>query len=284
MSALKCLLSDLFDYAGLFPPAALDMHSSVRNYLEYSCGPLSWMMGRFIVNIDRLPYLWDAAGDYVRTLRLSLLAAADTDWSEVHRILAKGNKVEAIEVGLIGATEIRRIVKEIPAGPELYFEVPWGQQRLPILDSIAEAGARAKVRMGGTKLDAFPSLEAVAEMLTELTGRHLAFKATAGLHHPVRARHAVSDAPGSPTAMMHGFMNFACGAALAYIGGDSTDLMRLLCEEDPVAWRFEEESIAWRSLKWSAGQLETLRREFLIGIGSCSFEEPIRDLEALKCL
>ncbi len=284
MSAIECLLSDLLDYAGLFPPAALDMHSAVRNYLEYSCGSHARILGRLIVNIDRFPYLWDAAGDYVRTLRLSLLAIADTDWSEVHRILDNGYNVEAIEIAPVAAHEIPHIAKEIPEGPDLYFEVPWNRRGPLMLDSIAETGAGVKIRMGGAKFDAFPPLEAVAEMLKELTARHLPFKATAGLHHPIRSRHTASDAPGSPVVTMHGFMNFACGAALVYFGGESDDLQHLLGEEDPEAWQIEENAIRWRSQRWNADQLVTLRRESLISIGSCSFEEPVRDLEALKWL
>jgi hypothetical protein len=284
MSAIECLLADLFDYAGLFPPACLDMHSAVRNYLEYGCGFYAPALGRFVVDLDRFPYLWDAAGDYVRTLRLSLLAAADSDWSEVQRILDHGYCVEAIEIMPAAPADILRAAREIPPGPDVYFELPWNQQKMQMLDAIAAAGARAKVRMGGTQPDAFPSTKAVAELLKDLAGRRLAFKATAGLHHPVRRRYPLTNGPDSPTTTMHGFVNFTCAAALTYFGAESAELERLLDEEVSDAWRIEPDSIAWRSRQWSVSQLRTLRREFLIGVGSCSFTEPIRDLEALQWL
>ena len=36
VSALRALLDGIVDYAGLFPPAALDMSTAVRNYASYS--------------------------------------------------------------------------------------------------------------------------------------------------------------------------------------------------------------------------------------------------------
>jgi hypothetical protein len=284
MSAIECLLADLFDYAGLFPPACLDMHSAVRNYLEYSCGSHAQALGRFVVDLNRFPYLWDAAGDYLRTIRLSLLAAANSDWSEVQRILDQGYCVDSIEIKAAAPAEILCLAKAIPAGPEVYFEVPWSHARMEMLDAIAAAGGRVKVRMGGTQPDAFPSTKAVAELLKDLAERRLAFKATAGLHHPVRARHPVTGAPESPTATMHGFVNFACAAALAHFGSEAAELHSVLEEEDPDAWRIELDSITWRSRQWSADQLRTLRKEFLISVGSCSFTDPMRDLEALQWL
>jgi hypothetical protein len=284
MSAIECLLADLFDYAGLFPPACIDMHSAIRNYLEYRCGSHQRALGRFVVDLDRFPSLCDAAGDYVRTLRLSLLAAVDSDWSEVQRILDQGYRIETIEIKPVAPAEIHRVVMEIPAGPDVYFEVPWNLQQRQMLDAIAAAGGRAKVRMGGTQPDAFPSTSAVTELLKELAGRRLAFKATAGLHHPMRARHSLTNAPESPMTTMHGFVNFACAAALAFFGGEDAELHSLLDEEDHKAWRVENDSIAWRSRQWSAGQFLTLRKEFLISVGSCSFTEPIHDLEALRWL
>ena len=54
MRASIALLSGLVDYAGLFPPASLDMPSAVRNYDAYRRGPHAWMLGRLIVPASRL--------------------------------------------------------------------------------------------------------------------------------------------------------------------------------------------------------------------------------------
>ena len=52
--ALRTLLSGLIDYAGLFPPASLEMAEAARNYEAYRSGPHSWALGRFIVPSARL--------------------------------------------------------------------------------------------------------------------------------------------------------------------------------------------------------------------------------------
>ena len=54
MHASTALLRGLVDYAGLFPPAALDMSSAVRNYANYLHGPYAWVLGRLIVPASRL--------------------------------------------------------------------------------------------------------------------------------------------------------------------------------------------------------------------------------------
>ncbi len=52
--ALRALLAGAIDYAGLFPPAGLDMPEAARNYANYRSGPHAWALGRFIVPSARL--------------------------------------------------------------------------------------------------------------------------------------------------------------------------------------------------------------------------------------
>jgi len=83
---------------------------------------------------------------------------------------------------------------------------------------------------------------------------------------------------------MHGFINLACAAAILFSGGDSRVAQSALEEQDMTAWTITADKLRWRNLTWTTDQLARLRHEFLISIGSCSFEEPIRDLEALGWL
>jgi hypothetical protein len=62
MSAIETLLAGLIDYAGLYPPAALDMRTALRNYAEYGQGRHSYALGRFLVGVDRLVELLELAG------------------------------------------------------------------------------------------------------------------------------------------------------------------------------------------------------------------------------
>jgi hypothetical protein len=52
--SLRALLESLIDYAELFPPAALDMKTAVRNYARYLECEHSWMLARFVVPVARL--------------------------------------------------------------------------------------------------------------------------------------------------------------------------------------------------------------------------------------
>lgn len=284
MSAIDILLTDLFDYAGLYPPAGLDMHAAVRNYLKYSRGSHARALGRFVVDVDRFSELSEAAGDSLRGIRLSLIATPETDWSRLPRLLSDGYQIEAIEIKSAAPAEIERIAKRIPASLILYVEVPLPAQSEELLKVAAAVGARIKVRMGGITTEAIPATQTVADMLKALAVRRISFKATAGLHHPLRARHPLTDEPGSPVGMMHGFVNLACASALVHFGGEAEEARRLLDEEDREAWRIMNDSIALGSYHWSAAQLSTVRSEFMISFGSCSLVEPIRDLEALEWL
>lgn len=283
MTAIDALLAGLIDYAGLYPPAALDMHTAVRSYLEYGRSIHARALGRFVVDLEEVPYLWDAAGDYVRGMRLSAIASRQADWDDLHRLVGKGFAIEAIEIKDIPAAEIGRVAMRVPPGVTIYFEVPMDASPAA-LDAIATAGARAKIRTGGAAAEAIPSTPALAQMLGELAARRLIFKATAGLHHPLRGRHALNGATGSATAVMHGFVNLATAAALLHFGGDAKEARLALEEEWPGAWRVTPEALVWEENGWSADELREVREQFFAGFGSCSFEEPIRDLEALRWL
>ncbi len=53
-AALVPILDGLFDYAGLFPPAALDMDAAAKEYLGHKSGPEHVMVGPFVVPAARL--------------------------------------------------------------------------------------------------------------------------------------------------------------------------------------------------------------------------------------
>ena len=285
MNAIDGLTEGLIDYAGLFPPAALDMHTAVRRYLELSRSHHHRALGRFVVSLEQFPYLWDAAGDYVRGLRLSVVAAQDANWDEMHRLLDKGYVVESVEIKAVGsAAEVDQLLRAVPAGVTPYFELPVCNPASDLLSALQETGARIKLRLGGMTADAFPSPRSVAEMLAEIAHRNLVFKATAGLHHPVRGRYALTYAPDSPTAVMHGFINLACAAAVIHFGGDVDEACDVLEEEWPGAWQVTPEAIAWQQNSWNADELREVRGKFFASIGSCSFEGPIRELENLRWL
>jgi len=58
---LHALVRGLVDYAGLFPPAQLDMTAAVAEYARERRTDDAWMLARFIVPVGRLAEFEDAA-------------------------------------------------------------------------------------------------------------------------------------------------------------------------------------------------------------------------------
>lgn len=150
----------------------------------------------------------------------------------------------------------------VPDVGEVYVETPLDDTLEDRLDHIAELGLRAKVRCGGA---AAPNTESLAGFIRSCREREVVFKATAGLHHAVR-----SDGE-------HGFLNLLA----AVVFGDE---VRALEETDATAFELAAEAFSWRDRSASAGELASVRLEGLHSIGSCSFFEPVEELEALGVL
>lgn len=284
MRVIDCVVAGLIDYAGLYPPAGLGMDAAVRNYLRYARGEDAAALGRFVVSVNRVDELCEAAGEQVQAMRLSVLASTDADCAELARMVSAGLPVDAVEFKASTPEDMKQLCTGVPAGVTAYCEVPVRGESAAALDAMAAAGMRAKLRMGGLVAEAIPGTQDVAEMLQALAMRRLAFKATAGLHHAVRGRYALTYEADSTKGRMHGFMNLMCAAALVYFGGDAVEARRVLEEVDASAWRVAPDAIAWRGARWSAEQMRAVREEFFAGFGSCSFEEPVGELEALGWL
>ena len=284
MTAIETLLAGLFDYAGLYPPASLDLRSAANNYLRYRRSKHSAALGRFIVNLDRADEFRSIVGDSLADFSLSVIATENTDLVFLAQCVDTGFHIESLEIKCSDPSAIERMTQQVPHNVVAYFELPIDLSSLPAVEAVHAAGARAKIRMGGVVPEAIPSTPDVAQMLKMLADLRLPFKATAGLHHPLRSKRALTYHPQSPIGLMHGFMNLSAAAAVAFFGGDVEEVARLLTEEDSAAWTVSADLLQVRNQSWTAGQLATLRRDFFIGIGSCSFEEPIHDLESLGWL
>jgi hypothetical protein len=88
----------------------------------------------------------------------------------------------------------------------------------------------------------------------------------------------------SPTALMHGFVNVFLAAALLWHGGSEDAAIATLEERSAGAFHFDNLGVEWHSHRMTVAQLRAAREEFAISFGSCSFEEPVRDLQQLGWL
>lgn len=294
MSALVELLSGIVDYAGLFPPAGLDMPAAVAEYAAHRASAERWMLGRFVVPVARLDELARAAAELLPAAaagdpwRLSALVGPDAagDGAQVERFNAAhaGRAViDAAELKAASASEVRTQVAALPAGLTAYVELPLDAPLEPLLEAVKASGARAKIRTGGLVPEAIPSPEAVARFMAACRAAGVPFKATAGLHHPVRGERALTYAADSPRGTMHGFLNVFGAAALLRAGATTAEVEALLQEQRGQALAFDERGFSWNGLTLETRALRS-GREFAVGFGSCSFKEPVEDLRALGLL
>ena len=192
--------------------------------------------------------------------------------------------MQMLEVKVSSPEQIRAIHRELPSTIAAYYEIPFNHLSAEFLSAVSNAGGQAKLRMGGTTAEVFPDPHTVAETLHRLARRGLRFKATAGLHHPLRSLQPLTYQQNSPRGRMHGFVNLLCAAALIHFGGTIEDAAMILTEEDPARFAITPHSIQWHDHDWNTAQLQDVREKFLMSIGSCSFTEPMEELEALGWL
>jgi hypothetical protein len=297
INSLRDLLSGLIDYAGLFPPAALDMPAATRKYAEYRESEYNWALGRFVVPVARLDEFEKAVVGILPNggwegnefWRLSALGGADLS-SDLNRIAEFNQKpagaaiIDTIEIKAGQPADIEKAMTLMPAKLAPYFEIPISDDPTELIKSVTETEARAKVRTGGVTADAFPSSVNLARFIKICAEEDVPFKATAGLHHPLRSVNKLTYAPDSATAMMHGFLNVFLAAAFAQNGMEVDRLIELLEEKSSDAFQFDSGGVTWRDEMIVRGQLRNSRNLLAIAFGSCSFEEPIEDLKKIGLL
>ncbi len=299
--ALRSLLTGLIDYAGLFPPAGLGMDAAVRNYNSYvtdthASGDYAWMLGRFILPAARLGEYAEAVRDAnidASGWRLSVLSAA-ADAETIARFNDRAGelgigglgRIDVLELKANNAREIQDAAQAFQGSCQLYFEIP-PEQWKSLLQAIGVAKARAKIRTGGEVPTAIPESSSVLQFLRIASERRLSFKATAGLHHPLRAVQPLTYMPDSPRAVMHGFLNLFCAAVLLWHEPERRqEAAWMLDEHDADAITMDETTMTWHNsgVTLTAQQIQQAREQFAIAFGSCSFTEPVDDLRKLGWL
>ena len=80
---------------------------------------------------------------------------------------------------------------------------------------------------------------------------------------------------------MFGFLNVFVAGVLALRGVDQDELVAVLEERRPTAFTFGSDGVSWRERHVSVEHLARARDTFAVAFGSCSFREPVDDLEAL---
>ena len=143
-AALKVLMRGVVDYAGLFPPASLEMGAAAAAYAEHRLGPDAWALGRFVLPAARLEEFETAADDVLprdaaRSWALSALLGSDLeeDVERVERFNARHGDARAGAV-IVDTVELKaHSVRDVSRASELldrrfdtYMEIPAADESL----------------------------------------------------------------------------------------------------------------------------------------------------------
>ncbi|MBX3173821.1 MAG: hypothetical protein KF709_05380 [Gemmatimonadaceae bacterium] len=288
---MRQLLTGLVDYAGLFPPAALPMSEAVANYARYRTSAARPMLARFVVPAARLNEFASsattvrAATDIMPWPLAVLAAASDAETLTAFDAAQAGRfVVDSVEAKADSSAGIAALAAAYRPQRAVYVELPVDADPEPLIRQLAERGLRAKIRTGGVTPDAFPSPEQVMRFLAACVRHGVPFKATAGLHHPLRGEYPLTYAADAVRGTMYGYLNIFLAAALLHAGNDPATVLPLLQERDPSAFIATESALMWRGLTLDAEQIAAAREVFAGSFGSCSFDEPVQDLDALSLL
>jgi hypothetical protein len=272
--ARSVLLGRLIDHAALFPPASMSIPDAAAEDRRARRSPYAWMLARFVCPASKLEALarempWrDAPG---------ISVVLDTHHFGPLELAAEaGAPIEAVELRLSEPlpspgfpAETARRLAWTP-----YFELMLGERwrdTVPeAVGAVAQAGSRIKLRCGG---EAVPSVEQVALVIVACRDAGCVFKATAGLHHPIRR------------GTQHGFLNLLAAVTFAHAhSAGAPELERVLAEEDPRAFSMEADGLAVHDRRADRAEIAAARERLFASIGSCSWREPVEDLAALGLL
>lgn len=302
-SAKHAFLTALIDDASLFPPASLPMREALRAHARHAESAYAWLGGRFVLPASRADE-FVAVRDPQQSITISAIldaaalgAKGDTVTADLHRIdrvrALPGVTVDALEAKIPAGLDaaglgraIDAIVRHFPdGGVAFWYELPhtgsgWAASLGDTMAELAAARAEApghvtlgaKLRCGGPRPSDVPSLGDVAAFIRAAHEHRVPWKATAGLHQPIR--HGTA----------HGFVNVFAAGMLLHAGAiEAAQLANVLGEHDPRAFVVDPMHVAWRDARIEAEAVAAARAQ-CVSFGSCSFDEPVNALRELGLL
>jgi hypothetical protein len=320
-ASLRALLTELIDYAGLFPPAQLPLERAVRNYAEYRNGPDAWMLGRFVCPAAKLRELVPGHSPSAQ------MHQPPPSWSEWLSSLTAFPPLSVVGRGGATANEllanshqdrddIATLHRHRPNAAIEGFEL-----RL-CRDSVDRERARqmrsAVISLRVPHATVFFEAESgahwrdiVGALLSDVTGRRMGLKVRCGGASPssVPSVHDVAFAlaacrsarvPLKFTAGLHhplrhqdavlgvkahGFLNVFVAGILCHARSlDALAIQPILADEDIRSFHFKDDALGWKDLQATTDEVTAARKNAVISFGSCSFDEPREDLRALGLL
>jgi hypothetical protein len=276
------------DYAGLFPPAKLDLQQAMTNYAHYCMAAERWMLGRFVLpasQLNEFAALLPTFPCHQWPLSVVMSGNLQTAIAQVQSFNHDQIAIKALEFPPLTPMAIGQMLPLLLAEVETFFEVPCNRDLSDYLKVLQPSQAAAKIRTGGITADAFPSGAQLCQVILALAAAKIPFKATAGLHHPLPANYPLTDESDSDSTWMHGFLNVATLAALAFKQTVSwVDALEILQTPSLDRIQCNSDRIAWKTYQLNHADITLARQHCFRSFGSCSFQTPIADLKELNLL
>lgn len=295
-ASLSLLMDGVIDFAGLFPPASLDMGPMVDAWVRGLEAEHAWMLGRVIVPVSRLDEFAAAARDRIPAdvdedpwvISALVTPSADASFSAQLEAIGRFNEtwatdgsggavIDVVEFRGGSANSLDRMLDELPDDLFPFVELPLDEDLRGLLAVLVGSDAGAKVRTGGIRPELYPDTGQLANFIVQCAKADVPWKATAGLHHPLR--HHNDAVP----AMEFGFLNVFTAALLARRDEEVSpdDIAPVLACDDIASFDFLDDALCWGEHRFELDEIEEARISFSLSFGSCSFDDPWNDLEAL---
>ncbi|TDD92118.1 hypothetical protein [Actinomadura rubrisoli] len=277
MSGLPAFALGLCDDAAVFPPGLAPLADAVPAHRRHRAAAYADLVGPLVLPVPALDELAPLLSGEDE-LDVSVTAPGGPAQAAGALAAATGLPIDlrGLEVAVPAGTATadffraldlaRRGREDVP----VYVEVPRDERRPSVIEGLAATGHRAKFRTGGVTADLYPSPDELAAAVHAAVGADVPFKATAGLHHPVR------NTDPETGFDQHGFLNLLLATDAALDGRPPSDLAELLADRDAA-------SVAARVSELSALRVAAARARFQ-SFGTCSITDPLTELADLGLL
>lgn len=274
----EIMLEGLVDYAGLYPPANLDMQPVVDNWARYLQSDDSWMLARLIIPASRLDEFLECArsvlpkeNEEMWQLSVLLPSASDENFSASvqktidFNVSDVGAVANIVEFKASNTSEIEYALDSLHDDLFPYIELPIDEDPRGLIAALSGVIAGAKVRTGGITQELYPTSFNLARFIHSCAVANQPFKATAGMHHPCRNENK------SVGVIEFGFLSVLQATVAASVEGTSVEEVEHILTLDTVDFS-----------NYSEQQLEQVRAELFNSVGTCSFDDPREDLRNME--
>lgn len=311
-------MTQIIDYAGLFPPAKLELEEAFKNYIEYKNSDYKWILSRFICPANQLSNLENLIKKNCivnNDINFSVLGRSGYNTIDFKKNLDedlyywKGFSSNSSGINHTNLFEVKlpdelitlhdqkknselidyifeSVERQIPHPVFIFFEVHSGSEWKKNICGLIEG---IKIHNDKNNNSGFKFRTGGIEPNSFPTPGQIAFciRECVDREIPMKCtaglHHPFRRYDKNINVMMHGFINvFAAGIIALRHNITDTGLENILSDEDHNNFIFKEDYFSWKDWKVSIADIEFARKELMISFGSCSFDEPINDLKSFN--